>query len=356
MLTKRPLSMALFAGFAFALTLGAGLLNGEQLSAAFLKGPEDVHTGLALEVVTTGVKEGEWTYCDYENPALAEYNVELQGVTVSENIAPGTPFAVNMEFKNTGNTRLFSVNSGCSGDLASLSLGTQKAQDRSSLFGGEVFSVSGWSADNRIAMVQDYVDPGENFTVSFESIAPEGDNLYREFFQPVVEGHSWVGEIFSVDIHVGTVSDQMLADASFIQDQSMSTSSISGLERNLLIDLSDQKMYARFGDTTVWTVTISSGAWDTPTPLGSFEILTKQELRIGMKAPHYRMPYFQLWDWRGYGIHALPYLANDGGTFWTEALSHIGIPVSHGCIRTLPEDAVKLYEFTDIGTTVSIQR
>lgn len=57
----------------------------------------------------------------------------------------------------------------------------------------------------------------------------------------------------------------------------------------------------------------------------------------------------------GYGLHALPSLGNDGGIFWTEALTHIGIPVSHGCVRILPEDAIWLYDFTEIGDTVTVQ-
>ena len=66
------------------------------------------------------------------------------------------------------------------------------------------------------------------------------------------------------------------------------------------------------------------------------------------------MLYFQLFTWRGHGLHALPYLMNDGGVFWKEALSDIGKPVSHGCVRQLPEDAITLYNFTSVGTPIWI--
>jgi hypothetical protein len=36
-------------------------------------------------------------------------------------------------------------------------------------------------------MTEDYVEPNEVFHVGFQSIAPEGDNVYREFFQPLIE-------------------------------------------------------------------------------------------------------------------------------------------------------------------------
>ena len=101
---------------------------------------------------------------------------------------------------------------------------------------------------------------------------------------------------------------------------------------------------------------VSSGAAKTPTPVGETSITLKQETRIGGKSPHYIMPKFMWFRTGGYGFHALPSLKTDGGFFWTEARNHIGIPVSHGCIRLLPEDADFLYDFADIGTRVKVQR
>lgn len=351
---QRPILTAVFAGFTFLATMSVGLLHGGHLAASLFSESDTVELATEMETVTEGDKEGEWTYCDYTVPEAPQYNVELETVTVSEAIVPGSVFMVDMTFTNTGDTRLFSRESDCDG-MPVLNVGTQKSQDRDSVFAVGAQDVSGWVGNNRVEMSDDYADPGASFHVIFESIAPEGTDVYREYFQPVVEGISWVGEIFAVDISVGDVTEEMLSNVHFVQNESMSVAALSGLERSLVIDLSEQNMYARIGETAVWTMRISSGAYDTPTPVGTYEVLTKQELRIGSASPHYRMPYFQLWDYRGYGIHALPYLATDGGVFWTEALSHIGIPVSHGCIRTLPDDAVELYNFTDIGTPVYVQ-
>lgn len=358
---QRPILTVLFSSAFFVGTLSIGVVNSGQFAASIFRGSEEkkeeaVSEPLTLEVVTEPDKEGEWSFCQYTMPELPQYNVELESVVVSQDIAQGSAFVVDMTFKNTGNTRLFSLDSQCNGDLPVLSVGTQKAQDRSSLFSETELALAGWSSSNRIKMADPYADPEQSFHVTFQSIAPMKDEIYREYLQPVVEGRAWIGELFAVDIAVGTVTDEMKDDLNFIIDESRGVSELSGLTRNLVIDLSEQKMYARFGDITTWTMEISSGAWDTPTPTGSYEILTKQELRIGQAWPHYRMPYFQLWDWRGYGIHALPYLANDGGVFWTEALSHIGTNVSHGCIRTLPEDAEKMFQFTEIGTELKVQR
>ena len=108
------------------------------------------------------------------------------------------------------------------------------------------------------------------------------------------------------------------------------------------------------GDTLIREYTVSTGTFNTPTPLGNFKILNKQDLRIARKWPHYHMPQWQGFTKWGHGFHSLPYLANDKGIFWNEALTHIGQRVSHGCIRLLPEDAEDLYSLTEVGTEMVI--
>ncbi len=367
---RRPILTVFYASLTFMVTLLVGVLSNEHIQASLFNKPVTAVSGLyfdqvtridpeasdsiTLEENTVVGKYGEWSFCQYDLPETPEYAVTLSSVEVEEGIQPGSVFSVSMTFTNDGNTRLFADDSDC-WDLPVLNVGTQKSQDRASVFGSSDSAVTGWAGDNRVMMSEDYVEPGETFHVNFQSVAPAGDNIYREFFQPVIEGEAWIGESFGVDISVGSPTEQMTDDISYVSELSMDAAQLSGLERNLEITIGDQMMYAKFGDIAVWKMQISSGAWDHPTPRGSYEILSKQELRIGQAYPHYRMPYFQLWDYRGYGIHALPYLANDGGTFWTEALSHIGTPVSHGCIRTLPEDAVTVYNFTEIGTPVVVK-
>ena len=367
---KRPILTVFFASMTFISTLVVGILSNDHLRVSLFNKPITAVSGLYMDSVsridpeayggstmddsTVLGKYGEWSFCQYEQPEAPEYNVEFVQVQTEENVQPGDVFSITMTFKNTGNTRLFAQDVYCFGQPV-LNVGTQKTQDRMSVFGGADSAVSGWAGANRIIMSEDYVDPEGEFHVTFQSIAPAGDNIYREFFQPVVEGVAWVGESFGVDISIGNPDEDMKSDISFVTDLTMDAAQLSSLERNVVVSLADQMMYAKFGDITVWSMQVSSGAWKTPTPRGNYKVLSKQELRIGFKAPHYRMPYFQLFDARGYGFHSLPYLANDGGTFWSEALSHIGTPVSHGCVRMLPEDAVTLYEFTSIGTPIVIR-
>lgn len=113
-------------------------------------------------------------------------------------------------------------------------------------------------------------------------------------------------------------------------------------------------MYIKIGDQLIRTFPVSTGKASTPTPRGHYAIKLKQEVRVGGEAPHYIMPKFQLFRGGGYGIHAIPSLANDRGVFWKEALNHIGSARSHGCIRLLPDDAEFAYNFTDIGTKLEV--
>ena len=195
---------------------------------------------------------------------------------------------------------LCSAERGCY-DVPVLNLGTQKSQDRLSVLGSPENRISGWKSSTRVKMSDDYIDPEGTFHFQFQSLAPEGDNIYREYFQPVVENMAWIGESFAFDVPIGTPTEDMLSDISFVEEVSIAASELTGLERNLEIVLASQMGYARFGEITVWSLQISSGLPSLPTPKGNYTVLSKQELRIGQKWPHYYMPYFQLFTWREIG-------------------------------------------------------
>lgn len=128
-------------------------------------------------------------------------------------------------------------------------------------------------------------------------------------------------------------------------------------EKIIAIDLSGQRAALLEHGRIVARYPVSSGARITPTPHGSFQIYRKQLLRVSNLETPYRMPYYMAFTANeSHGLHALPYLGRSpqSSDYWYEARSHIGIPVSHGCIRFLPEDAAKLYEWTEVGTQVLI--
>jgi hypothetical protein len=304
-------------------------------------------------------KEGVKAVCfwedQFEEGETAIYSAEVAEVKMSEVIVGGEELRVEIYVKNTGNTFWFGMDSGCT-DKTIVNLGTAKPIDRASVFYNEGEN-TGWAGNNRVEMVENVVRPGDIATFAFTAVAPDMNSIYREYFNLVAENVAWLegGEV-AVDIRVGSVTEEDEAELTFLLDSSADTAGLTG-EYTIEIDLSDQKMFLKIGGTVVYTMPISSGAASTPTPTGTYSILSKQELRVGGKSPYYRMPYFQMFDSRGYGLHALPYLGSTGGGyFWEEALSHIGIPVSHGCVRMLPDDAVTVYQFTEIGTQITIYK
>ena len=237
-------------------------------------------------------------------------------------------------------------------------LGTTKSQDRVSDFYAE--DLSGWAGDNRIRLDQSRVDPGEIASFTFEAKLNMTGQVYKEFFAPVIKGITWLDED---EFAIHTIVGKQYDNAQNIRkkmDYAINSGRVNdidlGADKSLLVDLSEQIMYVKLGDSVVREFQVSTGAAKTPTPVGETKITLKQEVRVGHKPPHYIMPKFQMFRYGGYGLHSLPSLGRPhSGVFWTEAVSHIGIPVSHGCIRLLPGDADWLYDYTEVGTTVKVQ-
>lgn len=294
------------------------------------------------------------TLCSYAPPENPEYKGEFLATETKIYVNEGEPFEATLYFKNIGNIPWFGDFSGCRG-MSYMRLGTAREQDHSSLFDNP--RDPRWLGPNRIVMIEKRVDPGQTATFAFSSVAPRKTDIFREYFQPVLEGSQWFNgkeQTANVDIYVGSYSPQEENKLQYMyKSKAASELDING-DPIIHVSINEQKLRLAFGNTVVREYMISTGTFKTPTPLGTFRILDKSDLRIGRQAPHYRMPKWQHFSGRGHGFHALPYLANDKGVFWKEALNHIGRRVSHGCIRLLPEDAEELYNLTKVGTKVEI--
>lgn len=95
---------------------------------------------------------------------------------------------------------------------------------------------------------------------------------------------------------------------------------------------------------------ISSGKAGMGTPQGTFHIANKTPRAWSGKYGLY-MPYWMALVSSGdYGIHELPEWP--GG--YKEGQSHLGTPVSHGCVRLGVGAAERVYSWTEIGTAVVI--
>ncbi|MEK7276894.1 MAG: L,D-transpeptidase, partial [Chloroflexota bacterium] len=253
-------------------------------------------------------------------------------------------FRVKVFLKNTVTMRWFANKSLCLGPK--MALGTDLERDRDSAFYAE--ELEGWEASNRVAMDQFRTNPGEIASFTFWGKAGNDPDIIKEYFTPVLKDIEWLnGAQFSFEVMIGDTGESAsdLRKKISYANESGSVQDIDlNAEKVLIVDLSEQNLYVKLGDHVIRQTRVSTGAAATPTPVGETKLILKQEVRVGVKPPHYIMPYFQMFRAGGYGFHALPSLGRaNSGVFWTEARNHIGIPVSHGCIRLLPEDAEWLF-------------
>ncbi len=119
-------------------------------------------------------------------------------------------------------------------------------------------------------------------------------------------------------------------------------------ERWIEVDLSEQKLYMKEGETPIGSYLISSGKW-APTPTGEWRIWTKlryTRMRGGSKAlgTYYDLPNvpYTMYYYQGYGIH---------GAYWH---NNFGQPMSHGCINMKPEEAGIVFNWASVGTRVVV--
>ncbi len=127
----------------------------------------------------------------------------------------------------------------------------------------------------------------------------------------------------------------------------------SGGGKRIVINLSEQHLYAYQGNQLVYSFVASSGAAPSYTRTGEFRVQSKVPNAYGA-AWGIQMPHWLGIYWAGStenGIHALPILSN-GQTLWA---GYLGRPVSYGCIVLGTHDAQLLYNWAEIGTPVSIR-
>ncbi len=127
----------------------------------------------------------------------------------------------------------------------------------------------------------------------------------------------------------------------------------SGGGKRIVMDLSEQHLYAYEASQLVYSFVASSGAAPYYTRTGEFRVLNKIPNAYGA-AWNIQMPYWLGIYWAGSaqnGIHALPILSN-GQTLWAGCL---GRPISYGCIVLGTHEAQLLYNWAEIGTPVSIR-
>lgn len=122
--------------------------------------------------------------------------------------------------------------------------------------------------------------------------------------------------------------------------------------KHILVDRSEQKLYAYDGEELFMEVSISSGLLATPTPRGTFTIYKKTPSRYmqgpitGISSKYFDLP----------GVPWNLYFTEQGavihGAYWHKSF---GSQYSNGCVNLSPENARKLYDWADVGMEVVVR-
>ncbi len=125
------------------------------------------------------------------------------------------------------------------------------------------------------------------------------------------------------------------------------------------ISLAKQTIYVVNGNERVASYIISTGRRQNPTPTGTYYLKNKIPLAQSRLYPGLWM---KRWNalartpdgggYQGYGIHDLPCF--DPNCNQVEGQSHLGRPVSHGCVRVEATGAGYIYDNLPVGTPVYI--
>jgi len=140
----------------------------------------------------------------------------------------------------------------------------------------------------------------------------------------------------------------------FISNIFLDTSTVHA-DSGKVIDISidDQTMTVIENYHVINKFAVSTGKWDMPTPIGTFyiqnHILDAYSQPYDLYMPHW------MGIGGGYGIHGLPYWKYSWGNVY-EGENHLGIRVSHGCIRLSLDNAGWLYDWAPNGTKVTIHQ
>ncbi len=119
------------------------------------------------------------------------------------------------------------------------------------------------------------------------------------------------------------------------------------MPRRVEVDQTKQQMYYFLNNVQIGTIPVSTGLPKTPTPNGTYKIITKK-LYVDYFGVNYSYPNTK-WNLLfnqgqlGYYLH---------GAFWH---NEFGIePMSHGCVNIAYNNAEKIYNFLDVGDSVKV--
>jgi lipoprotein-anchoring transpeptidase ErfK/SrfK len=134
-------------------------------------------------------------------------------------------------------------------------------------------------------------------------------------------------------------------------ERSITTHGATLTQKRIVVDLSDQKMYAYDGETLFMEVSVSTGRELSQTPLGEHKVFQKMPSRY-MQGPNPGVSAFYDLPGVPWNLYFTPQGDVIHGAYWHDSF---GTPYSFGCVNLHTEQAKKLYDWTPLGTKVLVQ-
>ncbi len=127
----------------------------------------------------------------------------------------------------------------------------------------------------------------------------------------------------------------------------------SGTGRRAVFSESQQRVWIVGGQGKVLrTYLVSGSVYDNLDP-GTYDVYSRSRHAVGIDGSG-TMEYFVRFtkgdEGAAIGFHSIP--VDDGEAVQTH--DELGTPQSHGCIRQAEADAIAMWDFADIGTTVVV--
>lgn len=198
--------------------------------------------------------------------------------------------------------------------------------------------------------------PGTNYPVAFrlrngvvlrvgEKVAKDGEDWYKIIFSSELA----YPERIKGDLYVSADLVNVFSNAGDILTEETGDATTT---KRIIVDVSEQKLYAYDKDKLFMEEPISTGLEFTPTPRGKFSVFKMTPSRF-MQGP-IKGVSDQVYDLPGVPWNL--YFTAEGavihGAYWHD---NFGEKWSHGCVNLSPENAKKLYDWAEIGMKVIVQ-
>lgn len=174
-----------------------------------------------------------------------------------------------------------------------------------------------------------------------------------------VDGYDWYKVFFDEWVrYPERLNGEWYVAADYVQPfldsgaQELTPSTTVSTTKSILVNRTEEMLYAYEDSTLFMKQAISTGLELTPTPRGTFKIYKKTPSRYmqgplpGISDQYYDLP----------GVPWNLYFTAEGGAihgaYWHD---HFGSEWSHGCVNMPPDKARELYFWADIGTPVTVR-